>query len=282
MASPQLKHGYAQVANSILDALSRNKTLDAKSRVMFWLLRNTYGWKDTIWTKPTGYGKMAKETGLKKPTVILALRVLVDEKVLVRDTSGRWKLQKNYDHWDLERGQEADPPGQKADPVRKPKERGQEADPPGQKADPHIVRAYIKDTTDKDIKDIPAASAGPQNPKPYPIDTPLQKVMVQYKMSKGVEPEDRVWDKTNWGRHVREASRLLEIFAGDWRLAARCIEGLGATFDEKNMSWVLATITKHAYDWKIANRERETHEHVNGAVDVRGGDGWARADEPTF
>lgn len=101
----------------------------------------------------------------------------------------------------------------------------------------------------------------------YQADTPLKKVMCGYKLAKGVAYDDRAWDKANWSRHARSAKDLLDTFNGDWRGAVRCIEAIGHDFDGKELSWVLSTIVKHAWEW------RQKNEDPDRKVDAGGGTG---------
>lgn len=62
--------------------------------------------------------------------------------------------------------------------------------------------------------------------KPYTITTDLQRIMVGYKMAKGVVHDDRKWDKENWDRYIRSAKKLLAFF-GDWEDAVFAINRFG-------------------------------------------------------
>lgn len=85
---------------------------------------------------------------------------------------------------------------------------------------------------------------------PQPIKEPAKSLVIFYKVSKGIEYDDRLWDKKHFGRSMVSASELLEICKG-FGPAKKCIQEIAARFDELGMSWTLETIVKQAHDWQV-------------------------------
>ncbi len=106
-------------------------------------------------------------------------------------------------------------------------------------------------------KNIAQASPAPE-PKPtikqdLPVQlprplTPLQRVVGTYKIAKGIDRDDKDWDKANFAIHARAAKKLLDCFVQDEKAAVIYVIGKGEEFDEKGLEWTLATIARHAWD----------------------------------
>lgn len=92
---------------------------------------------------------------------------------------------------------------------------------------------------------------------PEPESNPLAALVMNYKLIKEVEYDDRVWDKRNWGRSMAAAKDLLEI-CKIYEMSKRCLEELSKHFNDSNLSWTFETVTKHAHDWK--NKQRGQHD----------------------
>ena len=80
----------------------------------------------------------------------------------------------------------------------------------------------------------------------YEAKTDVQKVVLAYKISKGVDKTNRVWDKINYARNIRPATTLLEVFNGQLEIAIDYLLKRGEEFDLKKLEWNLETIVKHA------------------------------------
>ena len=90
---------------------------------------------------------------------------------------------------------------------------------------------------------------------PEPTDNPTAALVMNYKILKEVQYDDRGWDKRHWGRCARSAQELLEI-CKIYESARRCLEELAEQFKETNLSWTFETITKHAHDWKNSKEKK--------------------------
>ena len=84
---------------------------------------------------------------------------------------------------------------------------------------------------------------------PEPTKEPGKALVIFFKVLKGVEFDDRVWDKRHFARNMDSAKDLLEI-CKSFDAAKRCLEELSKKFDELGLTWTFETITKHAHDWK--------------------------------
>lgn len=93
--------------------------------------------------------------------------------------------------------------------------------------------------------------------KPDRETNPVGFLVYAYKVKKGVPKEDRQWDKVQWRRCSKSATQLLATFAGDVVAAVNCIDELGDQFGEKELSWTLETVLKHAHDWKLKQTEAD-------------------------
>jgi hypothetical protein len=84
---------------------------------------------------------------------------------------------------------------------------------------------------------------------PEPKENPAGALVMFYKITKGVEYDDRIWDRKNFGRCMASATDLLEI-CKTYEEAKKCLEELAEKFIKTDLSWTLETIVKHSFDWK--------------------------------
>lgn len=97
MANPQVENGHIKIANEIVEALCQINLNPYESRVLWCIVRKTYGWnkkKDKI-----PVSQIVKETGLRKQHVSRALKSLIDRQIVTRTSDKQTCLQKNYDQW---------------------------------------------------------------------------------------------------------------------------------------------------------------------------------------
>lgn len=85
---------------------------------------------------------------------------------------------------------------------------------------------------------------------PNPEDNPTASLVIYYKVLKGVEYDDRSWDKIHFARCSKAAKELFEICTS-FEIAKRCLEDLAKKFDEIGCSWKLETVVSHSHEWKI-------------------------------
>jgi len=100
MASPQLENGFFQIANEIAEAMSKINLSAYESRVVWYLLRKTYGWgKKTDWIS---LSQFESEIDLDRRLVYRALTELAAKGMVIKNkTEGRvtYGYQKDYDTW---------------------------------------------------------------------------------------------------------------------------------------------------------------------------------------
>ncbi len=81
MANPQTENGYTRVANEIVEALSRYAPGHGEMRVLWVILRRTYGWQkkmDTI-----SIGQIKDDTSLSRRMVIYCLQNLEAKRMII-------------------------------------------------------------------------------------------------------------------------------------------------------------------------------------------------------
>jgi phage replication O-like protein O len=96
MANPQLENGFFRIANEIAEALMRTNLNSYQSRVLWAVLRKTYGFKKKEdWVSNS---QLVELTALHKQHIWRALKELVDRNIV---TKGGYKIafQKDYQQW---------------------------------------------------------------------------------------------------------------------------------------------------------------------------------------
>ena len=104
MANPKLADGFTQIANEILEALSRVNLNAYETRVLMFLIRRTFGFKnDKAWISLSQFSKWM---GLDRRHVFRALRGLERKGLVViyRDDKKhpKYGFQRDYDKWKME------------------------------------------------------------------------------------------------------------------------------------------------------------------------------------
>ena len=109
MADVQVEHGHTRIANELLEALIRAPITPGQFRVMFAILRLTFGWNrkaDRI-----ASSQLSELTGLRASSVRRILAQLEDRNLILRTVSGPNRaptigVQKDYEMWKLAPQQE--------------------------------------------------------------------------------------------------------------------------------------------------------------------------------
>ena len=97
MANPQLEDGFTMVANEIIEALARINLCAYESRVLWFIIRKTYGWHKKIdWI---ALSQIVDSTGILKPNVSRTLKSLKARNIIIRDKNRRVGVQKDYEKW---------------------------------------------------------------------------------------------------------------------------------------------------------------------------------------
>lgn len=88
-----------------------------------------------------------------------------------------------------------------------------------------------------------------------PKKNPIGALVILYKISKGVEFDDKTWDKIHFKRCAKAAKDLLEI-CQTFDMSKKCLEELSKNFIEIECNWKLETVVSHAYDWMLKRSQR--------------------------
>jgi len=99
---PQIEDGYTRIANELLEAVVHLALPGGHLRIMFALIRRTYGFNKKA--DMISYGQLAMATGLHRSHVIRALAELVAAKIVTKGTAGvcrpvAWGINKHYLEW---------------------------------------------------------------------------------------------------------------------------------------------------------------------------------------
>jgi phage replication O-like protein O len=97
VANPQLEDGYTKIANELLEALSRSNLSPYESRVLWFVIRQTYGWKKK--TDLISLSQIVKGTGIEKGNTSRALKSLILRQIVVRLDNKQLGFNKDYDSW---------------------------------------------------------------------------------------------------------------------------------------------------------------------------------------
>jgi len=101
MAHPQLEDGWTEIANEILEALYRINLSPYESRVLWFIIRKTYGWHKK--TDRIPLSQIAEGTGLLKPNICRALKSLIAHKLVIRTDKKQVGFQKDYEQWQVQK-----------------------------------------------------------------------------------------------------------------------------------------------------------------------------------
>jgi len=100
MANPQRENGHIDIANDIAEALARIQLSGYESRILWVILRKTYGWhKKMDFISITQFEKCTK---LKRRHVVRSLQRLLERNIITKNGNSfitKWGLQKDYEKW---------------------------------------------------------------------------------------------------------------------------------------------------------------------------------------
>ncbi len=96
MASPQLKDGFTQIADEIIEALMRTNLSAYQSRILWVIFRKTYGFrKKEDWISNS---QMIEMTGLHRSHICRTIRELKDKNMITK-RGNKIGFQKDYQRW---------------------------------------------------------------------------------------------------------------------------------------------------------------------------------------
>src|SRR3990167_9572775 len=102
MPNPQKENGFTPIANEIMDALIKIKLSDGERKILFTVIRKTYGWnkkEDKI-----SLTQFQTATGLPRSNVCRSIKSLVARMILgsacngTRESTKYW-FTKHYEKW---------------------------------------------------------------------------------------------------------------------------------------------------------------------------------------
>ncbi len=97
MANPQVENGFTKIANEILEALVKTKLTQSEWRVLFFIIRKTYGWHKKI--DRLALSQIALGTGIARQNVFRTLQSLIRKNIVLRPDNRHIGFQKDYSKW---------------------------------------------------------------------------------------------------------------------------------------------------------------------------------------
>jgi phage replication O-like protein O len=98
--NPQIENGHIDIANELAEALAMINISSYESRVLWIILRKTYGWhKKSDWISLSQFVEL---TGLTKPHIIRAIKKLVSKNIITQignDKGKEYSINKHYKNW---------------------------------------------------------------------------------------------------------------------------------------------------------------------------------------
>jgi hypothetical protein len=106
----------------------------------------------------------------------------------------------------------------------------------------------------------PVGPGRKSEPKPYQCETFEQRVICCVKVLKGLDMEDRGWDRANYSRNIPAAAKICAAFGIDRPKAEATgyeqnldamlsfVEDFEKKMRQRELSWSLATAARHAWD----------------------------------
>lgn len=234
MASPQLEHGYTKIANEIVDSLVRWQFSSYEWRCLLFIIRKTYGWgKKKDWIS---LDQFVFATGIKRPHVCRALRMLISQNIITKRGTGNKPLcafNKDFDTWKrLPKGVRTHTPLPKG--VTTITKRGNPSLPKGAPT----KETLTKETLTKEIPPNPQMGEGG--------GSPLQKLVLHFFQLKGWTYDSS--QRSVFKRHLRAAKDLLELSNGSLDGALGRIQQVAYWADAKKLDWTIDTVIKKWFD----------------------------------
>lgn len=101
-ANPQIENGHTDIANELVEAFARLYLSAKESRVLWAILRKTYGWHRKF--DHISFTQFEQLTGMKRRHIADALGRLIQRRIIIRRGNHRkleYGINKNYDEWIL-------------------------------------------------------------------------------------------------------------------------------------------------------------------------------------
>ena len=101
MAKPQIENGHVDIANELADAFAKCYFNAGESRVLWSILRKTYGWHKKF--DRISYTQFESLTGMGRQHIANAINSLIRRRIITRIGNNyklEYGLNKNYDEWE--------------------------------------------------------------------------------------------------------------------------------------------------------------------------------------
>src|SRR5258706_1137565 len=273
MASPQKEHGFAPIANEILESLARQPLSGQQRRVLDLIFRESYGWGRKA--AKLSYGEIAQRTGIGLRKVYQAIESLTDELLLKRAVVGTtakngstfkttFIFQKDYHQWTTAKKGITAKKGSSATAKKgsslidvKAKDKDKDVSPPTPSSGSNGYHVFMEPigpgTSLSQIPDLvqqfisaPQVVQLARTKRVYVVAAPVRKLLLCFKKMQGFELDDTKWDRVYFKRNVDNAEDLLDVFNGDYKVAVQCLAEIAGQFSDKSLTWALNTNVNHA------------------------------------
>lgn len=190
MASPQTENGYTPIANEILEALARTNFSAYESRILWCIVRKTYGWgQKEDWI---AISQMVEATGMHRSHVSRAKKMLLARNI-VTEGGNKISIQKDYTRWrELPKGVNVHyklPKGVTKKDVPKGAQTRAEGGISDVPKGAHTKTTLTKETLTKD-SGAPSAPTPAQEARLFFASTDLHEKTIQYLITKGAREEN--------------------------------------------------------------------------------------------
>ncbi|MBT9132974.1 MAG: hypothetical protein DDT33_01505 [Firmicutes bacterium] len=101
MPNPQLENGYTKLANELIEAFCRINLSSYESRILWCIIRKTYGWKKKV--DRLSNSQIVQATGISKGHVSRALKSLRAKNIVTCSGNKQIGIQKDYSLWQIQK-----------------------------------------------------------------------------------------------------------------------------------------------------------------------------------
>ena len=108
----------------------------------------------------------------------------------------------------------------------------------------------LRESGVRESKDSEAEASPPILEDKHRSMTPLQKVVMGFKIASGIPADDKAWDKTDFAKTSGYAKELLIYFNQNVDIALHCIEDIATHMNKNGLSWSPAAICRWKADWQ--------------------------------
>jgi phage replication O-like protein O len=102
VANPQLSDGFTMIPNELIEAIARTRFSGYESRVFWFIVRKTLGWRENGKQKKNDWISLSQfslGTDLHKSHICRTINRLVDRNIITKTRNKRVSIQKDYASW---------------------------------------------------------------------------------------------------------------------------------------------------------------------------------------